>query len=36
MVIEEIKKLETSRMSPLEALNKLDDLKKKLEEDNGL
>ncbi|MBI4221316.1 MAG: DNA mismatch repair protein MutS [Planctomycetes bacterium] len=36
MVIEEIKKLETSRMSPLEALNKLDELKKKLEEDNGL
>lgn len=36
MVIEEIKKLETSRMSPLEALNKLDDFKKKLEEDNGL
>lgn len=36
MVIEEIKKLETSRMSPLEALNKLDDLKKKLEEDDGL
>lgn len=36
MVIEEIKKLETSRMSPLEALNKLDELKQKLEEDNGL
>ncbi len=36
MVIEEIRKLETSRMSPLEALNKLDELKKKLEEDNGL
>ena len=36
MVIEEIRKLETSRMSPLEALNKLDDFKKKLEEDNGL
>ncbi|MCR4322462.1 MAG: DNA mismatch repair protein MutS, partial [Candidatus Brocadiaceae bacterium] len=36
MVIEEIKKLETSRMSPLEALNKLDELKKKLEDDNGL
>ena len=36
MVIEEIKKLEMSRMSPLEALNKLDELKKKLEEDNGL
>ncbi|MBI2471885.1 MAG: DNA mismatch repair protein MutS [Planctomycetes bacterium] len=36
MVIEEIRKLETSRMSPLEALNKLDELKNKLEEDNGL
>ncbi len=36
MVIEEIRKLETSRMSPLEALNKLDELKQKLEEDNGL
>ena len=36
MVIEEIRKLETSIMSPLEALNKLDDFKKKLEEDNGL
>lgn len=36
MVIEEIRKLETSRMSPLEALNKLDELKKKLEENNGL
>jgi len=35
-VIEEIRKLETSRMSPLEALNKLDELKQKLEEDNGL
>ena len=28
--------LKSSRMSPLEALNKLDDFKKKLEEDNGL
>ncbi|MEK7750152.1 MAG: DNA mismatch repair protein MutS [Planctomycetota bacterium] len=36
MIIEEIKKLETSRMSPLEALNKLDELKQKLEGDNGL
>lgn len=36
IVIEEIRKLETSRMSPLEALNKLDELKQKLEEDNGL
>lgn len=35
-VIEEIRKLETSRMSPLEALNKLDELKQKLEGDNGL
>ena len=35
-VIEEIRKLETSRMSPLEALNKLDELKRKLEEDTGL
>lgn len=33
IVIEEIKKLDTSRMSPLDALNKLDELKKKLEEE---
>ncbi len=33
MVIEEIKKLDTTRISPIEALNKLDELKKKLEED---
>ena len=31
MVTEEIKKLDISRMSPLEALNKLDELKKRLE-----
>ncbi len=35
MVIEEIKKLDTSRISPLDALNKLDELKQKLEGDNG-
>ncbi|MBU6392787.1 MAG: DNA mismatch repair protein MutS, partial [Planctomycetes bacterium] len=32
VVIEEIKKLDTSTMSPLEALNKLDELKRKLED----
>ncbi|HHT9129686.1 MAG TPA: DNA mismatch repair protein MutS [Candidatus Brocadiaceae bacterium] len=32
IVIEEIKKLDTSTMSPLDALNKLDDLKRKLED----
>lgn len=33
MVIEEIKKLDTTKISPLDALNKLDDLKRKLEEE---
>ncbi|MEK7290380.1 MAG: DNA mismatch repair protein MutS [Planctomycetota bacterium] len=36
MVIEEIKKLDTTRISPLDALNKLDDLKRKLEDDSEL
>lgn len=31
LVTEEIKKLDISRMSPLEALNKLDELKRRLE-----
>jgi DNA mismatch repair protein MutS len=31
MIIEEIRKLDISRMAPLDALNKLDELKKKLE-----
>jgi DNA mismatch repair protein MutS len=36
MVIEEIKKLDLSRISPLEAINKLDEFKKKLEDDKDL
>ena len=36
MVIEEIKKLDTTRISPIDALNKLDELKKKLEDDSEL
>jgi len=31
-IIEEIKRLDTTRISPIEALNKLDELKKKLED----
>ena len=36
MVIEEIKKLDTTKISPIDALNKLDELKKKLEDDSEL
>ncbi|MDN3511679.1 MAG: DNA mismatch repair protein MutS [Candidatus Jettenia sp.] len=36
MVIEEIKKLDISKISPLEALNKLNELKRRLEDNNGL